>query len=69
MIRYYSLFLAIFACAPLFAQAPPAQLLLPSRTLEPNSTFELRFATEMVGAEDVGKPGTVSPLLLEPKLS
>ena len=42
------------------------QLLLPSRILEPKSTFELRFAAEMVPAEQVGKPASASPLVFDP---
>ncbi|MEP6810504.1 MAG: hypothetical protein ABI992_09690, partial [Chthoniobacterales bacterium] len=48
---------------------PPVQLLLPSRTLGPHSTFELRFPREMVPADAVGKPAAVSPLLLEPAVA
>ncbi|MEO5720926.1 MAG: hypothetical protein ABIR71_05580, partial [Chthoniobacterales bacterium] len=51
------------------AAETPLQLLLPSRTLEPNSTFELRFPTEMVPADEVGTPAPLSPLLLEPAVA
>ncbi|MEY2508517.1 MAG: alpha-2-macroglobulin [Verrucomicrobiota bacterium] len=44
------------------------QLLLPSRVLDPTSTFELRFATEMVANEEIGKPAAVSPLVLTPAI-
>jgi hypothetical protein len=58
---------AFLSLAPsLFAADPPAQLLLPSRQLEANSTFEVRFASEMVKPEQIGKPVDVSPLVLEP---
>src|SRR2546423_11544000 len=42
------------------------QLLLPSRQLEPTSTFELRFATEMVPAGEIGKAAAASPLVFSP---
>lgn len=65
------LLFALFLFLSLSARAadPPVQLLLPSHTLDPNSTFELRFANDMVRAEDVGKPATVSPLALEPAVA
>ena len=66
MHRSFSLALFLSLGLSAFAAEPPVQLLLPSRTLDPHSTFELRFATEMVRADDVGKPAPVSPLLLEP---
>jgi hypothetical protein len=46
---------------------PAAQLLLPSRHLQPTSTFEVRFAAEMVPADQIGKT-TESPLVFEPAL-
>lgn len=52
----------------LSAEEPPAQLLLPSRKLEPKSTFEVRFASEMVPADQIGKAAAISPLLFEPKV-
>ncbi|MBA2432423.1 MAG: hypothetical protein H0V56_09970, partial [Chthoniobacterales bacterium] len=54
--------------APLLAQEPPVQLLLPSRQLQADSTFEVRFATEMVRPEQIGRPAEVSPLLFAPPL-
>ncbi|MEY2563002.1 MAG: hypothetical protein QOH88_1195, partial [Verrucomicrobiota bacterium] len=42
------------------------QLLLSSRRLEPTSTFELRFATEVVASEEIGKVAKVSPLVFSP---
>ena len=60
-----------FALGLLFANVslgaePAAQLLVPSRTLEPESTFELRFAAEMVPADQIGKPAEPSPLVFDP---
>src|SRR5438874_4092336 len=49
-----------------FAEDRAVQLLLPSRRLEPTSTFELRFATEMAAADQIGKAEKVSPLVLTP---
>jgi alpha-2-macroglobulin len=48
------------------AEERAVQLLLPSRQLEPTSTFELRFSNEMVPADQVGKPAAVSPLVFAP---
>jgi uncharacterized protein YfaS (alpha-2-macroglobulin family) len=48
------------------AEERAVQLLLPSRRLEPASTFELRFATEMVPAEQIGKTEKISPLVFTP---
>ena len=50
------------------AEERAVQLLLPSRQLEPTSTFELRFANEMVPADQVGKPAAVSPLVFAPAM-
>ena len=50
------------------AAEPAAQLLLPSRKLEPKSTFEVRFAAEMVPADQVGKPAEISPLVFQPSV-
>ncbi len=55
----------LFANLSLGAE-PAAQLLLPSKTLEPKSTFELRFAAEMVPADQIGKPAEPSPLVFDP---
>ncbi|HEX4641786.1 MAG TPA: MG2 domain-containing protein [Chthoniobacterales bacterium] len=52
----------------LLAEDRAVQLLLPSRQLDPTSTFELRFATEMVPASEIGKPAAVSPLVFTPAL-
>ncbi len=51
------------------AQETAVQLLLASRTLEPKSTFELRFPSEMVPADQIGKPAAVSPLVLQPAVA
>ncbi|HSP45191.1 MAG TPA: MG2 domain-containing protein, partial [Chthoniobacterales bacterium] len=50
------------------AEERTVQLLLPSRRLEPTSTFELRFATEMVPTDQIGKPEKVSPFVFGPAL-
>ncbi|HEY8834787.1 MAG TPA: hypothetical protein VIM09_04325, partial [Chthoniobacterales bacterium] len=51
-----------------FAEERTVQLLLPSRRLDPTSTFELRFATEMVPADEIGKAAPVSPLVFAPAM-
>src|SRR5947207_3059057 len=65
-----SFWLALIFCLAVSAVAEEraVQLLLPSRRLEPTSTFELRFATEMVAADQVGKPEKISPLVFVPQL-
>src|SRR6476660_1226293 len=50
------------------AAEPAVQLLLPSRQLELRSTFEIRFAAEMVATEQVGKQAEVSPLVFDPPI-
>ena len=50
------------------AQERAVQLLLPSRQLEPTSTFELRFANEMVPADQLGKVVAASPLVFAPPI-
>lgn len=47
-------------------EEPLAQLLLPSRTLAPKSTFEVRFPSDMVAADQIGKPANPSPLTIQP---
>src|SRR3954469_5823256 len=42
------------------------QLLLPSRRLEATSTFEVRFPSEMVPADQIGKSAPASPLVFSP---
>lgn len=68
MIR--SFWLALFFCLATSAVAEEraVQLLIPSRRLEPTSTFELRFATEMVPADQIGKGATPSPLIFTPAI-
>ena len=55
------------SCAVIFLLATTAvaeeravQFPLPSRQLEPTSAFELRFANEMVVADQMGKPAALS---------
>jgi alpha-2-macroglobulin len=69
MIRsfWFALISSIVATAAV-AEERAVQLLLPSRQLEPTSTFELRFANEMVAADQMGKPATPSPLVFAPAL-
>ena len=69
MIRSFWLALIlVFVATTALAQERAVQLLLPSRHLEPASTFELRFANEMVPADQVGKLGAVSPLVFSPAM-
>jgi alpha-2-macroglobulin len=51
-----------------FAEDRAVQLLIPSRQLDATSTFELRFANEMVPADQIGKPPPVSPLIFAPTI-
>ncbi|HWM26222.1 MAG TPA: MG2 domain-containing protein [Chthoniobacterales bacterium] len=59
-----------FGLPPIAAETnePAAQLLLPSPRLQPTSTFEVRFASEMVRPDQLGKPAADSPLVFEPTL-
>jgi uncharacterized protein YfaS (alpha-2-macroglobulin family) len=68
MIR--SFWFALFFCLGItvFAEERSVQLLLPSRRLEPTSTFELRFATEMVPGDQIGKTEKISPLVFAPAM-
>ncbi|MGZ5538351.1 MAG: hypothetical protein ACXWG0_07470, partial [Chthoniobacterales bacterium] len=66
--RRLALFLFLSLGISAWAAEPPAQLLLPSRKLEPKSTFEVRFASEMVAADQIGKPAEVSPLVFQPPI-
>src|SRR2546430_17590186 len=66
MIRSFWLALIFCLAATAFAEERAVQLLLPSRRLEPTSTFELRFASEMVPADQIGKPEKISPLIFAP---
>src|SRR5256714_7945190 len=51
-----------------FAEDRGVQLLLPSRRPDPTSTFELRFATEMVPPDQIGKAAAASPLVFAPAI-
>src|SRR5712691_10048829 len=66
MTRSFWLALIFSTATSVFAEERAVQLLLPSRRLEPTSTFELRFATEMVAADQIGKPAAASPLVFAP---
>jgi hypothetical protein len=66
MFRSFWFALFFFIVASAVAEERAVQLLLPSRQLEPTTTFELRFPNEMVPADQVGKPGAVSPLIFVP---
>ena len=63
MTRSFWLALIFSIATSAFAEERAVQLLLPSRRLEPTSTFELRFATEMVSADQVGKAEEILPLI------
>src|SRR2546421_7783962 len=63
---WFALFFSIVTSA--VAEERAVQLLLPSRRLEATSTFELRFATEMVPADQVGKAEKISPLVFSPPM-
>ncbi|HEX8294975.1 MAG TPA: alpha-2-macroglobulin family protein [Chthoniobacteraceae bacterium] len=53
--------------AAAFAETPPAaQLVLSSKTVEPTTTYEVRFAAPMVDASAIGKPADPSPVVLQP---
>ena len=65
--RSFALFLFLSLGISAWAgDEPAAQLLLPSRQLEPKSTFEVRFASAMVAADQIGKTADVSPLVFQP---
>jgi uncharacterized protein YfaS (alpha-2-macroglobulin family) len=66
MTRSFWLALVFFLASSALAEDRAVQLLLPSRRLDPTSTFELRFASEMVPADQIGKAAPVSPLVLTP---
>jgi len=61
---WFALFFSFTVAA--FAEDRTVQLLIPSRQLDATSTFELRFASEMVPADQIGKPAAVSPLVFAP---
>jgi hypothetical protein len=66
MMRAFWLALTCCLASTALAEERGVQLLLPSRRLEPTSTFELRVATEMVPADQIGKATPVSPLVFTP---
>src|ERR1700682_4124019 len=68
MTRSFWLALIFSIATSAFAEERAVQLLLPSRRLEPTSTFELRFATEMVPGDQIGKPEKISPLVSSPAI-
>ena len=68
MLRPVRLALLLFFVSTAAAEERAVQLLLPSQRLQPTSTFEVRFAAEMVRPEQLGKPAADSPLVFEPKL-
>src|SRR6185369_3733871 len=62
-------FALIFSLAvTTFAEDRAVQLLIPSRRLDATSTFELRFASEMVAPDQIGKAAPVSPLVFSPAI-
>src|SRR3954466_6570353 len=68
MIRSFWVGLIICLAVTAFGEERGIQLLLPSRRLDPTSTFELRFATEMIPADQIGKAPPVSPLVFSPPI-
>ena len=68
MLRSFWFALIFSVVTSAVAEERTVQLLLPSRRLEATSTFELRFAAEMVPADQVGKPAPVSPLVFAPPM-
>ena len=67
-MRLFCLALLVCLGTTTFAEDRAVQLLLPSRRLDPTSTFELRFASEMVPADQIGKLAAVSPLVFTPAI-
>src|ERR1700752_4819748 len=67
-MRSFWLALIFGLAATAVAEERAVQLLLPSRQPDPASTFELRCAREMIPADQVGKPATISPLVFSPAL-
>jgi uncharacterized protein YfaS (alpha-2-macroglobulin family) len=67
-MRHISFAVIFLLATTAVAEERAVQLLLPSRQLEPASTFELRFATEMVPPDKLGKPEPVSPLVFSPPM-
>jgi uncharacterized protein YfaS (alpha-2-macroglobulin family) len=68
MMRSFWLAFTLCLATTTLAQERAVQLLIPSRQLEPTSTFELRFATEMVPPSEIGKVAPVSPLVFSPAI-
>src|SRR3954470_1968834 len=68
MMRSFWFALIFSLAVTTFANDRAVQLLLPSRQLDPTSTFELRFASEMVPADQVGKAAAASPLVFTPPI-
>src|SRR3954463_10969575 len=68
MMRSFWFALVFSLAVATFAEDRAVQLLLPSRRLDSTSTFELRFATEMVPASEIGKAAAVSPLVFLPAI-
>ena len=68
MMRSFWFALVFSLTAGAFAEDRSVQLLLPSRRLDPTSTFELRFATEMVRSDEIGKVAAPSPLVFSPAI-
>ncbi|HTG44426.1 MAG TPA: hypothetical protein VK633_07820, partial [Verrucomicrobiae bacterium] len=66
-----AIFLALTAtgCSSRHPIAERVELILSTATLEPTTTFELRFDDELVTPADVGKPARLSPLLIQPPLA
>src|SRR5436190_18478432 len=68
MMRSFWFALVFSLTVAAFAEERSVQLLLPSRWLDPTSTFELRFASEMVRSDEIGKVAAVSPLVFSPAI-
>src|SRR5205085_11415908 len=68
MMRSFWAALIFSLAVTTFAEDRSVQLLLPSRQLDPTSTFELRFAAEMVPATEAGKRATISPMVFAPAI-
>lgn len=61
----FSLFCLVCAHA---AVPPEVELITDTEGLQPNSTFEVRFARPMISADEVGSEPKVSPLVIEPSI-
>src|SRR3954452_1466607 len=68
MMRSFWFALVFSLAVATFAEDRAVQLLLPSRQLDPTSTFELRFGAEMVPPDQIGKAAAVSPLVFTPAI-